>query len=82
MIIVGGEEVGWCKLKPVGPRVAGACLLRLKLQCDELRSSLAVDSNLRHYEEVLEGRLEKPAVSIFMKACGVAGCTPEAGTYR
>ena len=28
-------------------------------------------------EEVLEGRGEKPAVSIFVKACGVAGCTPE-----
>lgn len=28
-------------------------------------------------EEVLEGREEKPAVSIFMKACGVAGCKPE-----
>lgn len=28
-------------------------------------------------EEVLEGRDEKPAVSIFMKACGVAGCKPE-----
>ena len=28
-------------------------------------------------EEVLEGRDEKPAVSIFMKACCVAGCEPE-----
>ena len=28
-------------------------------------------------EEVLEGRGEKPAVSIFVKACEVAGCTPE-----
>jgi FMN phosphatase YigB (HAD superfamily) len=28
-------------------------------------------------EEVLEGREEKPAVTIFAKACEAAGCTPE-----
>lgn len=28
-------------------------------------------------EEVLEGREEKPAATIFAKACGVAGCAPE-----
>ena len=27
-------------------------------------------------EEVLEGRPEKPAASIFMKACEMAGCEP------
>ena len=32
-------------------------------------------------EEILEGRQEKPATSIFMKACGVARCDPHEAVH-
>ena len=56
-----------------------------EIQRGKLRQLRAVDlfdGILVGGEEVAAGRAEKPATSIFLKACEMAGCTPdEASTF-